>query len=82
MGQQIIFFLLACLALAFFLKDAPTEFLEIWFELKAAGKVTIDDYDATWAQFMLPKIALYLLVVSPGIIAFSLRSQRHSKGRP
>lgn len=81
MGRQITFFLFACLSLAFFLKDAPTEFLEIWFELKAAGKVTIEDYDATWAQFMLPKIALYLLVVSPGIIAFSFDHKRRAARR-
>ena len=79
MGRQIIFFLVTLIALMFLLRDAPGEFLEIWVELKATGVVSNADYDSAWAQFMLPKIALYLLVVSPLIIAFSIDNQRRKK---
>ena len=76
MGRQITFFILACAIWAYFHWDVQAEFLEIWFELKAAGKVTIDDYDSTWAQFILPRIALFVLIVSPILISMSLANAR------
>ena len=70
--RQIFFFILVCAASAFLLRNAQGEFLEIWMKLKPQGAVTADDYDALWAQFMLPRIALFSLVLSSVIILGAL----------
>ena len=81
MRRQIIFFVLSSLVMAFVLKDAPSEFLEIWVELRAAGEVSVDEYDSVWAQFILPQVALFLLVVMPVLIALGRGEGEVRRGR-
>ena len=60
------------LLFAFFIKDAPDQFLDIWFELKRAGKVTIEQYDATWMKFILPRVSLWLMIIVSVQVAYSI----------
>ena len=80
MGRQVILFGLICLGFAFLMRDAQSEFLGIWLELKAAGKVTVSDYDSTWAQFILPRVALFALILMP-VTAFSSMTSGERKRR-
>lgn len=76
MGRQILFFASVCAIWAYFHRDVQSEFLDIWFRLKAAGQVTNADYDAAWVQFILPRIALFTLTIVPVIVGFSLEVDR------
>ena len=76
MGRQILFFAAVCAIWAFFHRDVQSEFLDIWFRLKASGQVTNADYDAAWVEFILPRIALFTLSIVPVIVVFSLEVDR------
>jgi hypothetical protein len=47
MGRQVFYFILICALWAFLNRDIQTEFLDIWFQMKADGLVTNSDYQAT-----------------------------------
>lgn len=81
MGRQILLFTIVCAVSALLLRDTHSEFLEIWLTMKPDGHVTRDDYDSLWAQFMLPRIALFSLVLSSVIILGALGSDMNRPRR-
>lgn len=72
MRRQVLLFCLVCAIFAVLLKDARGQFLEVWLAVKPAGNVTSADYDWAWAQFMMPWVALFLLVLAMTIIGGSV----------
>ncbi len=71
----------AALLFGLFILGAPAEFTELWLDLRAAGKVTLDQYDATWMKFIMPRIGLGLLVIVAIQVGFSARSSSNRRWR-
>jgi hypothetical protein len=81
MGRQVFYFILICAVWAFLNRDIQTEFLDIWFQMKADGLVTNSDYQATWGRFILPRIALFSLTLLPVIAVLSFDTKKRSAKR-
>lgn len=82
MGIQLLILAFGGALFVLLFRGAPSEFMQIWFELLTAGKVTMEDYDATWTQFIMPRIGLFLLLVVPLQIAVSLDAHpRRRRGK-
>lgn len=72
----------ASLLFAFFIMGAPAEFTELWLDLRAANKVTLDQYDSTWMKFIMPRIGLGLLIIVAIQLAFTTKTgNRRRLGR-
>lgn len=72
MGLQLLILAFGGALFVLIFRGTQTEFMQVWFELLSAGKVTIEDYDTVWMQFIMPRIGLFLLIVVPFQIAYSL----------
>lgn len=82
MGRQILFLVLLCAAFAFLLKGVQRDFLDIWLQTKSAGEFNAKAYDAAWAQYILPRIALFVLLLLPIAVGGSLMADRKAARYP
>lgn len=81
MVRQVCFFAFVSVAFAFFIRDLQLEFLDIRLRMKPAGEATARDYDSLSARFMLPRVALFALILMPVTIA-GLFIEPKRKARP